>query len=286
VTVLVLVLGALVAAVGAVLYVVFVPASVGRAVDGFLVAHDLADDPDTRRAVARYVGRTRDFARRGMALGLLGAVVLGVAWYQQVTVGFGVSPIGDLVTMGLGGWFVGLLLSVRYWRTPAGDGPRVAPLTPRDVDRYRSPTLARSMAAVAALSGALGVAAVLSGDPDERAGVVVLALLTVAAMTWAARTQGRIARRPQPFVTVDLLAADDAMRVTSAEIVGLAAIGIGLVVVGWQAAFVAQGLAADQAPTWTWFLPAVPLVAGLVVAGRGRRRIHPRARRMRSPVAV
>jgi hypothetical protein len=57
-------------------------------------------------------------------------------------------------------------------------------------------------------------------------------------------------------------------------------------VIGWQAAFVARGLGAGADPSWTWFLPAVPLVTGLVVAGRARRRIHPRARMPRAPVAA
>ena len=274
---LVILLGlALLGSLTAAVFAVIVPSPNHRAVDGFLVTHELRGDLDTRRAVARYVGRTHDFARRGMVLGLLGAVVLGVAWYQRITLGFGEGPVGDLVTMGLGGWFIGLLLSARYWHRPTGAGPRTAPLTPRDPDRYRSPALARTMVAVAALSGLLGLAGLLPGNSTERVAVAGLGVVTVAAMGSAARTQRRIARRPQPFVGSGLLAADEAMRVTSAQVIGRAGIGVGLVVVGWQASFAIRGVVGPTGADWWGFVPAAPLLAGLVLAARARRMIHPK----------
>ena len=224
----------------------------------------------------RYLGRTRDFARRGATLGVLAGLVLGISWYQAISIGFGRSPLGDLLTMGLAGWFGGLLLSARYRRIPAGDGRRLAPLAPRDPDRYRSPALTRAMASVAVLSGSLGLGALLPGDSTERWAIATLGLSTVVITGWAARTQTRIARRPQPFVTADLLAADEAMRLTSASVIGLAAIGVGLVVVGWQASYVARGLAGGSDWTWTGLLTIPPLVAGLIVAIRARRTIRPR----------
>ena len=61
--------------------------------------------------------------------------------------------------------------------------------------------------------------------------------------------------------------------------IGLAAIGVGLVVIGWQASFVARSLAAGTDVAWMGFLTVPPLVAGLFVAGRARRLIHPKVAR-------
>jgi hypothetical protein len=281
VSVFLLMLPVVLAALVAVMVVlVTTPTPASSAIDGFLLAHDLGPRADTRRAVERYVGRTWDFARRGMVLGLLTAVVLGIAWYQQVTVGFGASPLGDLLTMGLGGWFIGLLLSARYWHRPAGGGLRTAPLTPRDAGRYRTMALTRSMGLVAGVSAVLGVLAVLPRDHTDRVAVVGLGLVAIGAIGWAARTQARIAARPQPFVGVELLATDEAIRATSVRVIGLAAIGVGLVMIGWQASFVARGLVTSTGSMWWGFFPVPPLIAGLVIATRARRLLHPKVRSM------
>jgi len=172
-----------------------------RAANGFIERYGLGPDIDVRRAVLRFLGRTRDYARRGMVLGVLSAIVLGIAWYQTLLLGFGVSPLADLLTMGLGGWFVGLLLSARYWHRPSTSGVRTAPLTPRDPDRYRSAALARGMVAVAVACAVVGLGALLPGTAVDRAAIVGLGLVVVVTVVSAWRTQARIARRPQPFVT-------------------------------------------------------------------------------------
>ena len=86
------VLVALAIAVAFGVFMLMLPAPEGSAADDFVAAHHLGDDADTRRAIARYVARTRNFARRGMVLGILVAFVLGLAWYQQLSVGFGRAP--------------------------------------------------------------------------------------------------------------------------------------------------------------------------------------------------
>ncbi|MBW3649064.1 MAG: hypothetical protein KY458_00705 [Actinobacteria bacterium] len=132
-------------------------------------------------------------------------------------------PLGiDNLSLALAGYFGGAALAeLRFSHRVAGPTPRRASLVPREMDDYVAPWVRRvSWAAVALAVALLGVYAGLGrvGDGGRPAievlpGVLGAAMVVVVA-TWA---QQRLVHRPQPLSAPDVVAADDALRASSAS---------------------------------------------------------------------
>jgi hypothetical protein len=245
-------------------------------VDAFVSAHRLPPTDLAGRVARRFLVRTREYTRLGLCAGLWIGIALGLGWHQRVTLGFGPSPAGDVATMGLGGWFVGLVLSSTYWnrRTPPA-GPRTAVLVVREPDRYRPRWLGR-LAFVLTLV-ALAAVPILFGPASDatRVWLVVLAVVASALLVGTEQVQQRIARRPRTFRAPDLVAADEAVRSATSRAIGFAAAGLLVLIDGWQLTFGVRTLAPDSDPVAAAGMLIAMLIAGLVLARRARRALRP-----------
>ncbi|HEV2070617.1 MAG TPA: hypothetical protein VGR26_12560 [Acidimicrobiales bacterium] len=178
---------------------------------------------DNRPAVIGYLRTTRRFRAVGGAGGwFIGGLPLLIGQPLPLDI--------DGLALALAGFFGGAALAeLRFSRRGAGPTPRRASLVPREMDDYVAPWVRRvSWAAVALAVALLGVYAALDrvGDGGRPAIEVLPGVLgaatVVAVATWAQR---RLVNRPQPLSAPDLVAADDALRASSAA----TAAGAGLI---------------------------------------------------------
>ena len=118
----------------------------GADVAVFIQRHHLPSTERSWRLVGRYLARTRRFRTTWLAAGVVVGVGVNVAWFRGLHAGFNpISPLGDLMLIGFGAWFGGLMHAEAYNRRARYHGPRLASLEPRTAGRYR-----RSRARVAA----------------------------------------------------------------------------------------------------------------------------------------
>jgi hypothetical protein len=179
---------------------------------------------ETRPVVAAYLRRVRVMRTWG---GVAGAVVPTVlAWAidgRFVVLGFGAD--GDSAPLGFGAIFVGYLVGVLAAEVtlarPAG-ARRAASLARRRLEDYlprRTIVAQRALAAAAAL-GVLAVGVVPYRDSVSTPGPLGLAAFAVCALALGAGAEAVerwLVRRPQPFNSAELVAADDAIRAQSIQ---------------------------------------------------------------------
>ena len=214
------------------------------------------------------VVRALAVTHRWRVLGLTTGVLLSILWAMrdaQLTINFAAAFLG---------WFVGAVIA--EWRLaglPAEGGRRTASLTRRTAWGY----LRMDSAVLLGVTclGLLGLFVTVALRSDGNGAVLAQAVswLVVAALglgaVWA--TLARVASRPQPGSTPELLAADDALRARSAN--GLA--GSGIVAAGYPAAnllaLLGSTATGDTAETWgaaSLVSVLVTVVVGWLVAVR------------------
>jgi hypothetical protein len=148
--------------------------------------------------VIAYLGTTRRWRAFGLALGIVASVLIGLP-----AISINSLPL-------LSGWFVGALIAeLRVLPPPAG--PRRAALVARrKLSTYVSPE-GRALPRVAAvLIVPIGLVRPMQTLPWTIAALGVAALVLV--------TQRRVLDRPQPAGSSDLIAADDAIRSRSLNV--------------------------------------------------------------------
>lgn len=281
----------------ALVLVLVVPLVLARAyakVDPKLLAewadvHSLELTSENRPMVARYLRRARVLRTWGALAGLVLPSLVEFALSGRVQLlGFGTDghsapyagPIGAFV-----GYLVGAIYAEVSLVRPV-PARRSASLVPRELADYLPRRLVR-------MQRALGIAVVLGAvalglvpyDPKEAAEPEWLGLLTGAA-AFAAFAVGLealerwLVRRPQPFTSPALVAADDALR--SQSLHSLAGSGLALLLVVCSGIFVVLAASDVALLRWTMWLPA--LVA-LVLSVRACLGIGQRAWRVRRPIA-
>ncbi|KQZ90383.1 hypothetical protein ASD62_14915 [Phycicoccus sp. Root563] len=208
------------------------------------------------------VVRALAVTHRWRVLGLTTGLVLGVLWAlrdARLTISF---------SAGFLGWFVGAV--VAEWRLaglPVEGGRRTASLTRRTVRGYlRMDSTVLLALACLALAG-LAVAVVARSDGDGAVVAQAAAWLLVAALglgaLWA--TLLRVVSRPQPGSSAELVAADDALRARSANVLA----GSAIVAAGYPAASLLT-LMADPASTDSvsaWGAASLTCLVATVVVG-------------------
>jgi hypothetical protein len=179
------------------------------------------------------VVRALAVTRRWRALGLSTGVLLGLLWAlrdDRLTLNFAAAFLG---------WFVGAV--VAEWRLaglPVDRGRRTASLARRTVTAYlrrdAAVLLALACLALVALFAAVLLRAGDAGSAGAGLRTEATLWLGVAAAGLAAvtATLRRVASRPQPSVDDGLLAADDALRARSANVLA----GSAIVAAGYPAA--------------------------------------------------
>ncbi len=229
-----------------------------------------------REMVARYLRRTRTLQVVGATLGwLLSPVYIGV---------FGRPlPLGDnWVALAVGGYLVGAVAAeasfLRPRRVPGAI--RAATLSPRSPADYVSPATIWSIRLLPLVTVALaGTYAVIPKDPlravDPSVTYLAVASLLIVAFALAADWILRaIVARPQPAISEDLVAADDALRACSMH--GLAAAVVALILLSSGWALVSVGMVTSvsglgQALIWLGFITDILAVGAWIGLSHPRR---------------
>jgi hypothetical protein len=233
-----------------------------------------------RAMVARYLRRTRTLQVAGATVGwLLSPVYIGV---------FGRPlPLGDnWVALAVGGYLVGAVAAEAAFLRPrrAPGAIRAATLSPRSPLDYVPSRTIWSIRLLPVVTVALaGTYAVIPKDPlravDPTVSYFVVASLLVIAFALAADWILRaIVARPQPALSEDVVAADDALRACSMHALAAAVVALILLSSGW--ALVSVGMVTSVA----WLgqvLIWLGLITDILAVGAWIGLSHPRTWRVR-----
>jgi hypothetical protein len=207
---------------------------------------------ETRPVVRAYLRRARVMRTWGGVAGaVLPSLLEWVLTGRVQVLGFGTD--GESAPLGFGAIFVGYLLGVLAAETtlPRPAGPRrAASLAPRRLEDYLSRrALLAQRTATATAAAVLGILAVdvvpypPSFNTPGVAGMVAFALGVLAFGAGTEMIERWLVRRPQPFTSPELVAADDAMRAQSIQAFAGAALALLLLL----CCGVALGLQASEA---------------------------------------
>jgi uncharacterized membrane protein len=197
--------------------------------------HGLALTDSNRSLIASYLRRTRSLQVAGGALGWLSSPV-----YIALTAR--PFPLGDSwVVLAVAGYLLGAAIAeVTFLRQPQfRSAVRVAALAPRALSDYVPGAMMWAIRTLPVATVVLAVIyAVLPKNPERvidpslafmfAASVLVVALAVL--IEWFLRT---IVVRPQPAITNDLIAADDAIRAASIHSLSAAGLALMLLSTGW-----------------------------------------------------
>jgi hypothetical protein len=252
-------------------------------VDRWARDHDVELTPESRPMVRRYLRRARVLRTWG---GVAGAVLPSLIDYvvngRVQVLGFGTD--GETAPLGFGTIFVGYLLGALYAevstpRAVARD-KRTASLVRRELEHYLSRRLVvaqRALTVVGAL-GTVAIGLVPYGEKVSNPSLPALVLVAAGVLAFGAGVEALerwMVRRPQPYTSPALLAADDAIRAQSIRAVAGAALALLLLLCSG----LALGLqASDVAALHSIMvvLAAVCLIASLVAVQDSRWRVRRR----------
>jgi hypothetical protein len=276
------VIGAILALVGLVLAAM--PPSAPR-LAGWARRYGFALTAGNRPVVDRYLRRTRALQVAGAGIGFLASpIYVGISGRP--------FPLGDSwVALAVGGYLVAAVAAeATFLRpSPALTSDRAATLSPRRLTDYiPSATIwaIRSLPLVAvALSLVYGVAPKdpqRELDPSATLVLVVSAVLVVFAIA-IETTLRAIVARPQPAMSEDIVAADDAVRASSIHALSGAAVALILLAAGWD--FVSVGEVTSvtiliQVLPWLGVLTDVAALAAWIGLG------HPRSWRVQRATPI
>jgi hypothetical protein len=227
-------------------------------------ARGLELTPENRPVLARYLRRARVLRICGALAGVLLATLVELIWHGELVVlGFhsdgSAAPYAGPMEAYIG-YLLGALAAEVSFARPRDPGRRSASLAPRELDDYlpRRLLLAQRVLAVAVVLGIVVTGLVpyssAAADPDWSAlagGAAFFGAFAVAlelAERW-------IVRRPQPFTSASLVAADDAIRAQSVHT--LAGAGLALLLLALSGVFAVLTVADVDLLTWTMWLPAL-----------------------------
>jgi hypothetical protein len=196
------------------------------------------------RLVDRYLRRTYRFRHTWTWIGIAASFAISFTWKQpppQTGVGLNIyPPTSNLVLMGLGFWFIGLVRSELYNVRPRYHGSRVASLEVREVRRYLPTRMLLLPRVVAALAVTIVVIDRVLPHPSPHSSTIVgLGLIAVVALLVTEACQQGIAHRTRPAITPDLVAADEAIRRMAAWSVAYGAAGLITLLGAFEAVLVA-----------------------------------------------
>jgi hypothetical protein len=248
--------------------------------------HHLELTAENRPLVERYVRRARLCRAWGGSAGAVLPSLIDLVVNGRVQVlGFGAD--GESAPLGFGtiflGYLVGALWAELSVARPAPAGRRRASLAPRELSGYlpRRAILAQRACAAAAAAGVVAIGVVPHPASFTTPGRVALALAAAVLLIFGAGLEVAerwIVRRPQPFTSAAVVAADDALRAASVQAVAAAGLALLLLACcGAALALQASDVAALRVPM---AIAAALCLAGSLLAcsgaglrlGRSRRR--------------
>jgi hypothetical protein len=248
----------------------------GDELDDWSRAHGLAVTPTSRPVVLRYLSRVKRLRRLGALAGLVTPAGFGtlMSVYIFANLGIWINGYSELWTFGpfwiLAGYVGGIVVAELSFARRVGDGERRASLVPRELPSYLPGGMVVALRSVALAGTALLPVYVMAPRTEfgslipGKALFAVTALGGLAAAGAVEATVRWIVRRPQPVTAPDLVAADDAIRASSAH--ALAGAGIGLVLLIQAAQWAA--LSSTDVPLLRAASPAMVLacLAGVVAS--------------------
>jgi hypothetical protein len=196
------------------------------------------------RLMGRYLQRTNRYRQAWTWIGIGASIALSFIWRPSSGSSWGIvvyPPTSNVILMGLGFWFLGLVRSEMYNLRPRFRGTRKASLEVREVRRYlptRMLVLPR-LSAVVALG--LVAAALLLPDPSPDPAVIVgLGLTAAIALAVTEGCQRGIAHRARPVLSPDLRAADEAIRSMASWSVAYGSAGLIAMLAAFEAILMSQ----------------------------------------------
>ena len=194
--------------------------------------------------MGRYLQRTDRYRQAWTWIGIGASIALSFVWRPPWGSSWGIvvyPPTSNVILMGLGFWFLGLVRSEMYNLRPRFKGTRRASLEVREVRRYIPPRMQVLPRLTAALALGLVVAALLLPDPSPDPTVIVaLGLTAVIALLVTEGCQRGIAHRTRPVVTPDLRAADEAIRSMASWSVAYGSAGVITMLAAFEAILMSQ----------------------------------------------
>jgi hypothetical protein len=225
-------------------------------------AHALDLTSENAPMVQWYLRTARVLRAWGAVAGLVLPTLITLALggpFRLAGFGQSSSQPGDIIYIFLG-YLVGALYAEISLVRPRDPSRRSATLVPRELDDYLSPRL-RWLQRGLALAAVAGIIGIRLAPYDEKVrhfswvGVVVGAAVVLGFAFALERLERWLIRRPQPFTSPSLLAADDAIRAQSVH--SLAGSGLAVLCLLCSSAAVALAVSDVSILRWTMWVPGV-----------------------------
>jgi hypothetical protein len=243
--------------------------------------------PENRPVVARYLRRARLLPVCGALAGVLLPTLVQLLWHGELVIlgfhsdGSGAPYAGPFEVYI--GYLLGALCAEVSLARPRDPARRSASLVPRELEAYlpRRLLLAQRALGVAVVLGVIVTGLVpypsSASEPDWSALVPGAAFFGAFAAGLEALERW-IVRRPQPFTSPSLVAADDAIRAQSVH--ALAGSGLALLLVALSGVFAVLTVSDLDVLSWTMWLPALAAFVLSILACRdiGQQPWHVRRR--------
>jgi hypothetical protein len=230
-----------------------------------------------RLVYERYLVRHRRHRSLGGLFGVVFAVIVGIRYFQIVSIGIGQSnPLADVLFCGIGGVQVGLLSAETYRLAPTSLPVAAASLAPRD--HYRSMLLVWLPRSLTVIALAVGV---VNAATTQRFAPLWIAAVGLVFACFAEATQLAITRRRRPLLSGSAQYVDTRLRSFAARSLSLLQTAAAVLVVGWTLSKLSQfdrGVAG--------FVRTLAVIACLVVAVMLLRRAAPRPPRRYGSVST
>lgn len=194
-----------------------------------LAQSDSTPNSDAAAVCRRYLIRHRRHRLAGGLFGILFAGIIGVRWYESLSIGIGQgSPLADLLFCGISGVVVGTLSAESFRLTRGANVQRAASLEPRKPPAGKRRIVGSRIVAFAA--AATGVAAALTGHGNL---ALVTSLILVAPLVVAELVMVVIVGRSRPAMTDRARHLDIRLRAFAGESVSLLHLATSLLMLGW-----------------------------------------------------
>jgi hypothetical protein len=227
-------------------------------------ARELELTPENRPVVARYLRRARALRAGGVLVGLLLPTLVELVLHGRLLVlGFYSDGSGAPYAAPLEayiGYLVGAVCAELSMARPRDPARRSASLVPRELEDYlpRRLLLAQRALGVAVVFGTLvmGLVPFPPGTSGPSWSQQVTGAVLFAAFAIGLEVLERwIVRRPQPYTSPSLVAADDAIRAQSVH--ALSGSGLALLLVLLSGVFAVLTASDVDVLRWTMWLPAL-----------------------------
>lgn len=205
------------------------PADVAWLAGPSLAQSDSTPNSDAAAVCRRYLTRHRRHRLAGGLSGILFAGIIGVRWFESLSIGIGQgSPLADLLFCGIGGVIVGTLSAESFRLSRGANAQRAASLDPR-----QPPIGSRRIVGsriVAFASVATGVAAALTGHGNL---ALVTSLILVAPLVVAELVVVVIVGRSRPAMTDRARHLDRRLRAFAGASVSHLHLATSMLMLGW-----------------------------------------------------